>query len=416
MAHIERTSEPRRRAPRVLAALGVLMLLASCDGGDGGGDGGVDTLAGRKREILGAVGENVVLPTLREAVTAADALESAAQAHAADPSEANRMAAQAAFTDAMAVWQRAELMQLGPAGMGGAEGAVAGGMDLRDEIYSWDATSTCRIDQETVEDAHADPEAFASEVVNVRGLDALEYLLFVESPENTCTALSPINEEGTWDALSEDAIRQRRATYAHTVAVLVAQQAARLLDAWEPSGGGFVGELRTAGDGSELFSSAQQGLNDLAGAMLYLDTQTRDMKLAVPAGISADCTSETCVDDLEAPFSGTSKDHVLANLRAFQALYLGGPPETEALGIDDLLVDVGSEMLATQLAEAIAAAITAVEAIDGTLRAAIEAGDPDGAVMDAYAAIGEAQRLFKVDVVTALDIEPTGFGRVGDND
>jgi predicted lipoprotein len=403
--------ERRARASAAVLATAVATAVAfvGCDGGGGS----TDAFADRKREILGSLGGTVIRPALQDFAAAAEALEAAAAAHAADPSDANRVAAQDAWIEAMSVWQRAELMQLGPAGMGGVEAGVAGGMDLRDEIYSWPSTSSCRVDQETVDGPIDDPDALGGELVNVRGLDALEYLLFAESLDNTCSELSPINAEGTWAALSEEEIVQRRATYAHSAAVLVARTAAQLAQAWAPAGGDWVAELSTAGAASETYATAQQAMNDLAGAMLYLDTQVRDMKLGEPAGITG-CTTATCLESLESPWANRSKAHILENLRGFQRLFLGGEPGTDALGIDDLLVDVGAEDLAVQLTEAIAAALVAVEAIDGTLREAIEAGD--AAVMAAYDALGLTQRLFKVDVVTVLDLEPTGFGRLGDND
>lgn len=395
------------------AALVTVLAFVGCDGAGAGDDAGANDLSARKREVLASLGESVILPTLSEFARSSGALEVAVAAYASEANADTRAAAQDAWVEAMAIWERAELMQFGPAGMGGLESGVAGGMDLRDEIYSWPSTSFCRIDQETVDGPIDDPDAFAGELVNVRGLDAMEYLLFVEGAENSCSELSPINADGTWAALGEDEVRRRRATYAHTLGILVNRSARRLLDQWEPTGGDWVSELRRAGDGSAYYTSAQQALNDLAGALLYLDTQVRDMKLAEPAGISG-CMTATCLESLESRWASRSKEHILGNLEGFQRLFLGGAPDQEALGIDDLLVDVGASGLAADVTNAIAEAIVAVQAIEGSLRSAIEAGEPS--VMAAYEAVGLVQRLFKVDVVTVLDLEPTGFGRLGDND
>jgi predicted lipoprotein len=392
----------------VAHALAIAVAFVGCDGGGPP----IDTFAARKREILASLATGVILPTLRDFATSAAALELAAATHAADPSPENRAAAQAAWADTMAIWEEAEVMQLGPAGMAGTTSGVAGGLDLRDEIYAWPSLTTCRLDQETVEGAYADVDAFAAELVNVRGLGALEYLLFTESADNTCDSTSIINTDGSWAALGPDGVRERRAQYAHTLAALVARMAVQLRDAWEPTGGGFGDELAGAGDTSTVFATAQSALNDVASAMLYIDNQARDMKLGEPAGIVG-CATATCLESLESPHANQDIAHIVANLRGFQRLFLGGAPGSDGLGLDDLLVDFGAEALAAQVREAIAAAIVAVEAIPGTLREAILAGAPE--VPAAYEAMGLAQRLFKVDVVTVLDLEPLD-GAPSDND
>ncbi len=387
-------------------AFALLALLVACDGGPP-----PDELAPRKREVLASIGENVILPVYRNFADAAAALEVATQAYAADPSLANRAAAQAAWIAAMDLWQYAELTQLGPAGPGGSTG-VLGGQGLRDEIYSYPTTSTCRIDQETVEGAFRNVDAFASELVEVRGLDAMEYLLFVESTANTCPELAAINTEGTWAALGVDGLTRNRAEYAHTLAVLVSRSAALLRDAWEPTGGDFVAQLRTAGDGSALFMTAQRGINDLATALHYLDTWTKDMKVGEPAGIVL-CTTATCLESLESRFANRSKENVRTNLLAFRRIFLGADPGVEALGLDDLLVDVGHSSLVSQINAAMDTALARVDAITGTLREAIESNAM--LVTDLYVAISELARLFKADLFAALDISLTS-GVPADND
>jgi predicted lipoprotein len=388
----------------------VALALASCGGGSGSSDAGVDTFAGRKREVLANLGENVMLPAYRDFATAAAALETATASLRADPSEANRAAAQQAWRDAATAWQAAEMFQLGPAGASGDMGVV-GGQDLRGEIYSFPLTNTCRIDQETLESAHEDPDALAGELVNVRGLDALEYLLFVEGTENTCLPGSPINMDGSWAALDAEAVLARRARYAHTAATLVKRHADALVGAWEPSGGNFVGQFATAGDGSGLFSTARRAFDDVAGAMLYVDTMIKDMKIGEPAGFVR-CTTETCPEELESRWARVGKEAILVNLRTFQRLFLGAEPGTDAPGFDDLLNEMGAAALSARLRDSIAASITAVEAVPGGIEDAISTDR--AALQAAFDALTELSRLFKMDLVTILDIElPSNFG---DND
>jgi predicted lipoprotein len=410
------TIKPNRVPARLVAAArtasaGFLgLVLTSCGAGTAPPDAGVDTLAARKREILGHLGETIFLPTYRELATAAAALESATAAFEADPSDDHRAAAQQTWRDAMALWQQAELFQLGPAGASGDMGVI-GGRDLRSEVYAFPLTNACRVDQETVAADFEDPDVFATELVNVRGLGALEYLLFVEGTSNACTELSPINAEGTWAALGEAEIRARRSRYAHTVAVLVRRQADALVEAWSPEGGDFVGALASAGESGSIYPTARRALNDLVGGMLYLDTMTKDMKLGEPAGLVR-CTAETCPEELETRWARVGKENVLTNLRAFERIFLGASPDTDAPGLDDLLIEIGAEGLADRLRVAIASAITAVEAVPGALEDAISTDR--AALQAAFDAIAQVVMLFKMELVTTLDIElPSNFG---DND
>ena len=393
--------------------LASLVVFLGCDGDAPADAGRPDGLEARKREILASLGERVILPTLRDFASAAAALEVATGANAADPADANRAAAQAAWRQAMLVWERAELMQIGPAGMGGIECPVVGGQDRRDEIFSWDLTSECRIDQETVAQTYPDVDAFADELVNVRGLDAMEYLLFVATPANACNDLSPINADGTWAALGDAEVAARRAAFAHALARLVSREAVALRDAWEPSIGGFETELATAGLDGSVYLSAQSAINDIGGALLYLDDKTRDMKLGEPAGISG-CLTATCLDSLEHPHARIGIAAILENLHGFDRMFRGEGPGTGALGLDDLLVDVGAGALAATLGEAIDAAVAALEAIGSDSVEEALAADP-AAVMAAYEALGVVQRTFKTDVVSVLDIDPTSCVP-GDND
>ncbi len=273
-----------------------------------------------RRDVLANLGENVILATYVDFEAKAEAVETAASTYADSLDAADRQAVQDAWNEAMQVWQRAEMFQIGPAG---AMGAVVGGEDLRDQIYSWPITNACRVDQELVEQNYTEADAFASEPVNVRGLDALEYLLFYDGTDNACAPNSTINTDGSWSALDEAELEKRRAEYAHTLAIDLTRRATALREAWEPQGGNFLAELSTAGAGSEAYATSQEALNAVSDAMFYLDKEVKDMKLAHPTGLS-DCVDEVCPDKRESLRANRSLDNVRQNLIGFQQLFLGG--------------------------------------------------------------------------------------------
>lgn len=396
-------------------ALGALLALGAAPAC--GSDAPTDTpdggeLAGEeaRRAVLASLSDGVILPMLRDAADAAEALRVAAAAHAATPEDAAALiVARAAWHDAADAWQAVELLQLGPAG---AMGAVAGGQDLRDAIYSWPVTNPCRVDQETERASYTDPTELAGAPVNTVGLDALEYLLFREDAGNACSTASSLNASGAWAALGDAEVRARRAAYAEAVAGLVATRTAALRDAWEPTGGDFRGELAGAGL-TATYPTAQAALNALSDAMFYVEKETKDMKLAVPMGFK-DCP-DVCPDRAEAPWSKASARHVRTNLLAFRRLFVGESADgaSEALGFEALVRGVGADAVADELLTLLDAAVAAVDAIPGSLEEALTTDL--AAVEAAYDATQEFTTLVKTQFLSVLDLELPKRAE-GDND
>ncbi|TDP72202.1 imelysin family protein [Bradymonas sediminis] len=363
-----------------------------------------------RRDVLANLGENVIFATYVEFEQKVQVLQTKTDAYAASLDSADHEAAKVAWSDAMQVWQRAEMFQVGPAG---AMGAAVAGEDLRDQIYSWPLTNGCRVDQEVVEKDYADPTAFASEAINVRGLDALEYLLFNAGTENACTPQSTINTDGSWSALDESELTKRRAEYAHTLAIDLNRSATTLREMWDPQEGNFLAEFSTAGAGSKTFMTSQEALNAVSDAMFYLDKEVKDMKLARPAGLS-ECVDDVCPDKRESPWADQSLDHVRQNLVAFQLLFSGGDAnDPDAPGFDDLIRGMGVEQLADDMNTRIAAALAAIDAVEGTMVEAL-ADDPQS-VVDVFDATKAITDLYKSQFFDVLDLEVPNRGE-GDND
>lgn len=395
----------------LVAALVLGMTTTSCSDPQSGANNGDDSEAAQaRRDVLENLGDDVILQSYTQFETRARELETAAGAYADSLSQDDRDAAQQAWRDAIDLWQRAEVFQLGPAGV---MGQVVAGEDLRDQIYSWPIVNPCRVDQELVEGNYADPSAFAQEPVNVRGLDALEYLLFETGTDNACAPNSSINTDGTWDALGEQELQQRRADYAATLATLLTQRAEQLRTAWAADGGDFLGQFSNAGDGSDTYATSQEALNAVSDAMFYLDKETKDMKLAQPTGL-IDCVDDVCPEERESRWANRSLAHVRNNLVGFRQLYHGGAPEDpDALGFDDLLRGMGADALADDMTQRIDAAITAADAVPGTMLEALQT-DPES-VTDLYDAVKSITDLFKSQFFDVLDLEVPRRGE-GDND
>jgi predicted lipoprotein len=350
-----------------------------------------------RSEALASITNNVILATLTQFTEKTLELKTATATFSDTPSDANRIAAQSAWAAAIDVWQMAEVMQLGPAGV---SGAVAAGQDLRDGIYSWNIVSACRVDRKTASGVYLNVDDYRNEAVNVHGLDALEYLLYNTNEDNACGPLNAINTDGTWANLTD--LSSKRAAHSATVASILHDRAVALLDLWAPENGNFAGEVTGAGQTSMTYASPQEALNAVTDAMFYAEKTTKDMKLAIPLGISG-CSTDTCPEDLESQYARRSKEHVRANMVAFQQLYLGGPADENHMGIDDVLVSVGADELANSITTGLVDSINAIDAIEGDLATAL-ANNPSQ-VQAAFDATRTVMTLFKTQLMATLNLE-----------
>lgn len=343
--------------------------------------------------------DEVILPALRDASTAAEALVVATEAWEANPSgDAERDAARDAWEAAMAAWQVVEVMQVGPAG---SSLTAAGGEDVRDYVYSWPSDNPCRVDQETVEEDYADASFVDDELVNVLGLDALEHLLW-SGDDNTCPSQVVINSEGTWDDLGDTGVAANRAAYAAVLAASVDERTEGLVAAWEA---GFAEQLAT---GTGVYDSPQAALNALFDGLFYLEKTTKDRKLATPLGL-LECAEATCPEEVEAQLSGTSHRWLQANVDGFRRVFEGG----EGWGFDDLLADAGHADVASDTLAALDAADAALAALQGPVDEQLVAAPGD--VEAAHAALKSVGDLLKGDIATLLTLEIPAEA-AGDND
>ncbi|WP_420468362.1 imelysin family protein [Panacagrimonas sp.] len=408
----------RGRVGLLAAALG----LAACGGGGGGGGAPdpVDPPVGTectgddcRREVLKDIGEQIILPALRDFDDRAAALNIAAAAYADTPASADaRDAARAAWDAAMDSWQRNEVLQVGPAGRSTNPDMVAGGQDFRDLIYSWPLTlNTCGLESAADTGAVVD----GSTAINLTGLGALEQLLFTDAPPAECAAQPDAAE---------------RAAHVERLADWMSQVATSLRNRWEPDGGNFIAQWSTAGDGSAVYMTPQSGLNAVSIALFYAEKNSKDRKIALPTGLPAtglDCSDPVaCPEFLESRLSRRTGQNLIANYQAFRDLFTGVGGE---FGMNDLLEGIGREDLATEIIVEVDALLAAIQAIenDGGFDAAVEGITDRTECMNAFASSSglppcallgvskTAMDTFRGPIVSALSLAVPSAA-AGDND
>lgn len=257
-------------------------------------------------------------------------------------SSTKRQAAQNAFKAAMPVLQHslshsAKEQGLGPA-LDGERGIEV--------VYSWPLTSSCNIDFKLAEN-NANP----GHAINRRGMDALEYLLFVDPNSNHTCDSTEIQLE-TFNALSEAVKQLRRCNYMKAVIADVVITTNKIKERWDPADGDFLGTMKN----SHL--DVLVTLNNIADAMYYLADVGKEDKLDQPmgggrTGTTPSCgTDAVCPADVESPNAKISLDNLIANTVSFQELYYGGSPANKAtnVGFDDwLIAEEGNNTLAEKL-------------------------------------------------------------------
>ncbi|HEU4535231.1 MAG TPA: imelysin family protein [Polyangiaceae bacterium] len=400
------------------AALGALALGATAASCGGSSSSSPPPTSAAQTQFLQATSQCAV-NLYASFAQAAAALSTATATLAAAPSDANREAARAAWVAAIDLWQQAEVFQFGPA----APSTSPGGQGLRDELYAWPLSSRCTVEQALVAQTYADPAAFAADRrASVRGLAAIEYLLYSDDTANACAANADINVNQTWTAIVPE-LPARRAAYASAAAAEVAAKAQALADAWAPDKGNFAAQLATAGAGSATFASGQLALNAVSDALFYVEIEVKDQKLAIPLALSmsrgcATPVNGICPGTFESPFANRSQRHVRNNLVGFRKLFAGCDDEAGAgVGFDDLLTGSGpaGAQLAAVMTERLDKSFAALDAL------------PEGAMTDAalpaqkapvtqvFGFVSDVVSQMKSQFLSLLDLELPKRAE-GDND
>jgi len=333
------------------------------------------------------------------------ALDAAAKALVAAPNASTASAMNDAWLVANSSWQVAELFRFGPAGR--SADLDAGAKELRDQIYGWRAGGRCPVETALVDQTYTKP-AFASSLVNIRGLGAGEYLLFYGGLDNECLPASAINKDGAWTALGQAEIESRKRAYAAAVAADILSNTQKLLQDWDPAGGNFRKLLTEPGTGGSPYANEQEALNAVFTGLNYIEKEVKDWKLAIPLGISAECVSGFCPEAVESRYAHVSTANLRQNFVGFRRLFQGCGGKNTGLGFDDWLSAVGAEDLRSRMMAALDNAQAKVDALDPPLEVALTSNIDR--VFDVYNALKGLTDLFKTEFISvlALKLPPSG--------
>ena len=349
--------------------------------------------------LLSDVGEYVVIPELNLFLELAEEVDSEIgilSGLLSDGSDTTQSIATAkeSFGEFFLQWQVLEAMAIGPAA---SSIDSIFGRGLRDEIYSWPTTNACRVDQETVTSEWDNDDFYQIMLVNVYGLDALEHLLFGPM-DSVCPSQTPPVADGAWDALGPEGIEFNRLAFAASIIDNIIVNGQELVDVW--SSGEAIDYSGVA--------TPDETLEGIYHSLYYIETFTKDLKLFHPMG-DYECSSEYCLDDIEAQASGLAVESICANITGFMRLYSGG----DGQGFDDLLKEMEHSDLSLNITVQAEEALQACEALSLPLDEAITTENAQ--LTSLTEAIGELGHLVKSDMASVLFFRPPGEA-AGDND
>lgn len=316
-----------------------------------------------------------------------------------------KMSAQTQWRATMDVWQQAEVMQLGP--------LSEDDNLLRNKIYSWPTVSTCGVDFDVTffneGTVNGQPYDINLRTVQRKGLDALEYLLFNENLESSCD----VNTGPTvWNNFSDTERKIARCEFATEVAQDIENNADTLLAEWNTSDG-FATQLKEAGSSNSIFTTDHEAVNVISDALFYIDSFTKDEKLAIPLGLLANsCGSVACPEEVESLLSEHSLTNIKNNLLAFQKMF-NGSENADAIGFNDYLIDVGDTITAEEMQTNITKALTAIDQLTSSLADTLE-NNPDQ-VEQIHTDVKDITDQLKADFITSLALELPATS-AGDND
>jgi len=222
---------------------------------------------------------------------------------------------------------------------------------ISSRIYSWPLFNSCGIDNETVRVKDGIGTSGSDLPNPVRGLGAIEYLLFEPSMGTKCNARAyPLVVK--WTALSQTEKRRDRCALASRLATDLSEQSKVLSDEWDPKGRNYTRMFIDKSDSK--YPNVQAAANAVTDSLFQIEA-LKDLRLARPLGFHKDCVSPTgkCPLDSEHPFSDFALAAASARLAAFNdaihGQFNGAQGTTNGFGFDDLLISRGHAEIATKL-------------------------------------------------------------------
>lgn len=286
-------------------------------------------------------------------------------------------------------------------------------LQSRINSYPLGSLATCALDQAVVQSSNDENFSVSSRALNQRGMGAIEYLLFDNNLNHSCTSQALADDD--WSNLSESLRKTQRCNYAVKLANDVADASQSIYDEWTLGQSPYRTEFLSESSRADNFQS-------ITDALFYLETNTKSRKLAIPLGINPKCSPMTCPDLIESPFSQSSLRNIKTNTQEFLRIYSGD----NGIGFDDLMEDKGYAEIANRFKTQSMDVINLIDTIESSLTVQIasiqsiddetsctnsEAYPEDDSLLDACSLAGLLKRItddLKIEFVSIVNVPVPG--------
>ena len=260
-----------------------------------------------ERAMLENYGDNLILPGYALLRQRTETLRTRVQEFVATPTEVSLAAAQQAHRDAWLAWQGVSIYEFGP----GLE------LNLRRNINTF-PTQYPKINT-AIQSGNWDINGLYSH--DIRGFSALDYLLYSETGDHTAILerFTTNAQAANWKRFAQDV-----ATHLHT-------QAEAAYNKWSPAGGNYLGTFNT-----NTGNSASNSLSLLVNQIIQGFEVTKNKRVREPLGLES-IDNQPAPRNVEAFYSGLSKELLLANLQAMENILKGTYASGDGLGLTDYL-------------------------------------------------------------------------------
>lgn len=347
----------------------LVLLVYACDSSDDG-NGTSPTPEFDQAGMLENYADNLIIPGYNDLQADANALKSAADVFTADPTTANLENLQNSLKSVRQSWQQVNFYQFGP-----AETSI-----LRSVLNTY-PTDTDKVDQNIENGGYT-----LGSVDNIAagGFPAIDYLV---------NGLGDSNDEIVV-SFTLDIQAENRKTYLTDNANFVKSNIDLVTDSWQSSGGDYRGTFL---DATNAGTGVGSSTSLLVNAMIqHYERYLRDGKIGIPAGVRSAGVPRPMAT--EAFYGGYSAELLVANLQAFRDLFTGA----NGSGLDDNLIFLDSEALASDIRSGLDQAITEAQALTDPLSGNIENNNDQ--VIEVFTSLQEVMVLIKVDMTSALGI------------
>jgi predicted lipoprotein len=280
-----------------------------------------------------------------------------------------KVAAQTAWRDLMDKVQQTEIHIIGPALRN------SGALQSRIHSYTTGPIATCAIDQAVIQNHQGSDFSVSSRALNQRGMGAIEYLLFNDEMNHSCS--SQVLTTSGWNDLTISERATQRCNLALELAGDVAIASGLIHDGWTADDSTFRSEFLSESNRSDNFQQ-------ITDALFYFESYTKSGKLAIPLGIDSKCSAVTCPNLVESPYSESTLQNINVNTQEFLRIFNGD----SGVGFDDLIADAGFADIANRFKTQAADVINKVDEIQTSLStqlATISSSNEEAACINAQA-------------------------------